>query len=243
MLGNSKRNWCNTRMSLLFYGVVHPYRLTLVPSCARRSLHLILERVPRRPNTMKCLVLLAYSAVASATSYFLTVYAPNTEVDGGLFQAAGQGFYTGTSGPATYCPDNVKPCPEVQGTLVHAGLTGMAVAVPGGQAIYVAPSGAVEYARAHSSYIPEGSIIGGWFNKTVVSDCDPTISVLDFLSTDGSNIGGVKVCPDIESWMDGTGASFRLYAGTKGFNLTNCVDAVGLHLNPVAADVGCWQYI
>ncbi|KAI1410679.1 hypothetical protein F5Y13DRAFT_70807 [Hypoxylon sp. FL1857] len=192
---------------------------------------------------MKFLVLLAYSAVASATSYFLTVFAPDTNVDGGLFNAAGQGFYTGTSGPATYCPDNVKPCPEVQGTLVHAGMTGMAVAVPGGQSIYVAPSGAVEYTRAHSANLPEGSIVGGWYNKTVVSDCDPTRYVLDFLSTDGSNIGGVKVCPDVESYMDGTGASFRLYVGTKGFNLTDCVDAVGLNLNPVQADVGCWQYI
>ncbi|KAI0835084.1 hypothetical protein F5Y06DRAFT_143813 [Hypoxylon sp. FL0890] len=192
---------------------------------------------------MKFLVLLAYSAVVSATSYFLTVFAPGTNVDGGLFNAAGQGFYTGTSGPATSCPDDVKPCPEVQGTLVYAGMTGMAVAVPGGQSIYVAPSGAVEYTRAHSTYIPEGSIVGGWYNKTVLSDCDPTRYVYDFLSTDGSGFGGVKVCPDIESYMDGTGASYRLYAGTKGFNLTNCIDAVGLNLKPVQADIGCWQYL
>ncbi|KAI1100080.1 hypothetical protein F4804DRAFT_58149 [Jackrogersella minutella] len=193
---------------------------------------------------MKFLLLaLAYSSLASATTYFLTVFAPDTTVDGALLNAAGQGFYTGTSGPATYCPDNVNPCPKVQGTLVYEGLTGMAVEVPGGQSIYVAPSGQVEYTHAHSAYIPEGSFTGGWYNKTILSDCEPTRYVLDFLSSDGTNIGGVKLCPDIEPWMQGTGASFRLYAGTCHFNLTDCIDAVGLNLNPVEADVGCWQYI
>ncbi|KAI0887765.1 uncharacterized protein GGS22DRAFT_185144 [Annulohypoxylon maeteangense] len=194
---------------------------------------------------MQALILvLAYSALASATTYFLTVFAPDTNVDGALLNAAGQGFYTGTSGPATYCPDDIgKKCPEVQGTLVYEGLTGMAVQVPGGQSIYVAPSGQVEYARAHSTYVPPGSFIGGWYNKTVLSDCEPTRYVLDFLSPDGTNIGGVKLCPDIETWMSGTGASYRLYVGTRNFNLTNCIDAVGLNLNGVEAEVGCWQYI
>ncbi|XDG05956.1 hypothetical protein ABKA04_005571 [Annulohypoxylon sp. FPYF3050] len=190
------------------------------------------------------ILILAYSALASATAYFLTVFAPDTNIDGAALNAAGQGFYSGTSGPATYCPEDVgKRCPEVQGTLVYSGMTGMAVAVPGGQSIYVSPSGTVEYTRAHSTAIPPGSFIGGWFNKTILSDCEPTRYVMDFVSTDGTNIGGVKLCPNIESWMSGTGASYRLYVGTKNFNQTNCHDAVGLNLNPVEADVGCWQYI
>ncbi|KAI1380091.1 hypothetical protein F4677DRAFT_441416 [Hypoxylon crocopeplum] len=193
---------------------------------------------------MRCLlIVLAYSALASATTYFLTVFAPDTNIDGALLNAAGQGFYSGTSGPATYCPENVKPCPEVQGTLVYEGLAGMAVVVPGGQSIYVDPSGKVQYTLAHSAYIPAGSIVGGWFNKTVLSDCDPTRTVLDFLSTDGSNKGGVRLCPDVESFMAGTGASYQLYAGTAGFNLDNCIDAVGLNLQQSTADYGCWQYI
>ncbi|KAI1644656.1 uncharacterized protein F4817DRAFT_367408 [Daldinia loculata] len=184
---------------------------------------------------------LAYSTLASATTYFLTVFAPDTEVDGALLNAAAQGFYTGISGPETYCPKGIS-CPDVQGSLVYDGLTGMAVEVPGGQAIYVAPSGQIEYTQAHSAYEPAGSLTGGWFNKTVLSDCDPARDVLDFLPVDGSSTGGIKLCPQIEEYMAGTGASYRLYAGTAGFNLSGCVDAVGLNLHGVAADYGCWQY-
>ncbi|KAI1452091.1 hypothetical protein F4805DRAFT_55737 [Annulohypoxylon moriforme] len=190
------------------------------------------------------ILVLAYSALASATTYFLTVYSPDTNVDGALLNAAGQGFYTGTSGPATYCPSEIgNKCPEVQGTLVYGGLTGMAVEVPGGQQIYVGPSGSVEYSRAHSTYIPPGSFTGGWYNKTVLSDCEPTRYIFDFVSPDGTNFGGVKLCPNIESWMSGTGASYRLYVGTPSFNLTNCIDVMGLNLNARDVDFGCWQYI
>lgn len=111
------------------------------------------------------------------------------------------------------------------------------VEVPGGQAIYVAPSGQVSYTAAHSSSSPPGSTVGGWFNKTVVSDCEPPRDVLDY------SFGGVKVCPDVAAFMAGTGASYQLYVGTQGFNLTDCIDAVGLSLKPAPADVGCWQYI
>ncbi|KAI1387196.1 uncharacterized protein F4822DRAFT_443992 [Hypoxylon trugodes] len=193
---------------------------------------------------MKLLLpLAAYSTVASATTYFLTVFAPDTSIDGALLEAAGQGFYAGTSGPATYCPQNVGLCPKVQGTLVYAGLTGMAVQVPGGQSIYVAPKGQVQYMQAHSASVPQGSFTGGWFNKTVLSDCAPPRDVLDFLSTDGSGIGGIALCPDVEAFMAGTGASHRLYAHTPGFNLTNCIDAIGLTLHGTTAEVGAWQYI
>ena len=72
------------------------------------------------------LLFLAYSTLASATTYFLTVFAPNTEIDGALLNAAAQGFYAGLSGPATYCPQGFT-CPDTQSSLVYAGLTAMAV--------------------------------------------------------------------------------------------------------------------
>ncbi|KAI1077281.1 hypothetical protein F5B20DRAFT_279768 [Whalleya microplaca] len=189
------------------------------------------------------LLLLACSAFAAATTYSLTVFAPGTTIDGAELNAAGQAFYTGTSGPATFCPNDESHCPQVQGTLVYEDLTGMAVQVPGGQSIYVAPHGQVQYTEAASTYLPNGALVGGWFNKTVMSDCAPEVDVLDFLSTDGSNAGGVKLCPDIADWMAGTGASYTLYAGTAEFNAANCIDAVGLTLKGNAAEVGCWQYL
>ena len=90
--------------------------------------------------------------------------------------------------------------------------------------------------------MPPGSFPGGWFTKTVVSPCDPTRDVVDFLSPDNSGAGGVQLCPDIEPTMESSGATYRLYARTKGFNLTDCTEIVGLNLNPVEAEVGCWQY-
>ena len=78
---------------------------------------------------MRFLMFLASAGVVSASAtYSLAVFAPDTKVDGESLNAAGQSFYTGTSGPATYCPsDNAYECPEVQGTLVTRGLNSMAV--------------------------------------------------------------------------------------------------------------------
>lgn len=75
-------------------------------------------------------ILLAYSAITSATTFFPTVFAPGTNLDGALLNAANQGFYTSIEGPSTYCPSSVKDCPKVQGTLVFAGMSGMAVGLP-----------------------------------------------------------------------------------------------------------------
>jgi hypothetical protein len=114
--------------------------------------------------------------------------------------------------------------------------------VPGGQEIYVAPSGLVQYVQAHSHYSPKGSFMGGWYGKTIVSDCGPAIQVLDFLSHDGSNIGGVMLCPEVPASMDRTGASYALYAKTAAFNVTGCVPALGLLMHPTDAAIGAWQY-
>lgn len=115
--------------------------------------------------------------------------------------------------------------------------------VPGGQMIYVEPNGQVKYTPAHSGYMPSGSYVGGWYNKTVLCECAPTAEVLDFFTTDGSNIGGVMLCPDVQDFLTGTGASYQLYANTPEFNLTNCVEALGLALQESEYDIGCWQYM
>jgi hypothetical protein len=117
------------------------------------------------------------------------------------------------------------------------------VKVPGGQQIYVDPSGQIRYTQAHSTYLPAGAYIGGWYNKTVVSDCAPVVDVIDFLATDGSNVGGLLLCPDTPNYMAGTGASYQLYAKTPEFNATNCVVAIGLLQHGSTATFGCWQYI
>ncbi|KAH6647904.1 hypothetical protein BKA67DRAFT_662649 [Truncatella angustata] len=190
---------------------------------------------------MLWLSFLAVAPLASATTYRLTVFAPSTTIDGADLDASANGFYLGLSEPSTYCPIGAA-CPAVRGTLVYEGMTAMAVEVPGGQAIYVAPNGQVKYTQAHSAYMPQGSLLGGWFNKTVVSDCAPDTEVLDFLATDGSNRGGLMLCPGTQGFMEGTGASYQLYANTPRFNATNCLQTVGLIQHGSAVTFGAWQY-
>ncbi|KAH7028081.1 uncharacterized protein B0I36DRAFT_365197 [Microdochium trichocladiopsis] len=191
---------------------------------------------------MQVLSLLSCAAVVTATTFTLSAYAPGTEVDGAVLNAAASAFYTGITGPATYCPIE-HGCPEIGGTVVYDGLTAMAVMVPGGQQIYVASTGEVKYTAAHSGYKPLGSYLGGWFNQTVVWDCAPPAQVLNFLATDGSNAGGIALCPDVADFMTGTGASFQLYAKVPGFNLKDCVDIVGLTVHQSSVELGAWQYL
>lgn len=75
---------------------------------------------------MQILSLLSLAAAAGATSFTLSAYAPGTEVDGAVLNAAGSAFYTGITGPATYCPLELG-CPNIGETVVYDGLTAMAV--------------------------------------------------------------------------------------------------------------------
>ena len=68
------------------------------------------------------------------------------------------------------------------------------VAVPGGQRIYVAPDGQVKYSVPHANYVPNGSFVGGWYTKTVMSDCAPTTDVLDFYAVNAvSTLGSASL--------------------------------------------------
>ncbi|KAI1819471.1 hypothetical protein F4861DRAFT_534426 [Xylaria intraflava] len=192
---------------------------------------------------MQFLLFLAAASVVSADAFSISVFAPNTAVDGTTLHAAKESFYSGIAGPATSCP--LKPasnCPKVAGTLVSSMMGAMEVMVPGGQQTYVRADGQVKFTKPHSAYIPESSIIHGWVSKTIVSDCllPKRRDVIDFY--DGQGHGGVALCPDVPRDMDGTGASFLLYAKTEGFNLTGCIDILGLTLTKSVFNVGCYQY-
>ncbi|RYP09193.1 hypothetical protein DL764_001464 [Monosporascus ibericus] len=190
------------------------------------------------------LVFLAYAGVISAATFTIAAFAPNSEVDGALLNAMRQSFYIGTSGPATFCPSSTVPsCPDVEGTLVTGGFTAMAAMVPGGQQVYVSPNGQVKYTVAHTAFMPQGSYTDGWFNKTVVQDCGSIIEILDWLATDGSNSGGLALCPKVADFLTGTGASHSLYARTPGFNQDDCIDVMGLVQQSSNAAYGCWQYL
>lgn len=96
---------------------------------------------------------------------------------------------------------------------------------------------------AHSAYMPTGSLVGGFYTKTVVQECGPQTTCLDYLAPDGSNMAGLALCPDIPDYMSNTGASYALYARVSGFNLTDCVDILGLHTVESDVSYGAWQYL
>jgi hypothetical protein len=190
----------------------------------------------------------------------LQVYNPEGKLDRSVIHASGQRFFAGLVGAATYCPDNVgDACPRNINKTCVAGLMGaMAVSdtcpsmrllisltrhfqtmVPGGQQIFIAPSGEVSYTQAHSAAMPVGSTTEGWYNKTVISNCAPEITVADWVLKDpvgAPSAGGILLCPAIR---DGV---FQLYVHATGFNQTGCTPIVGV-VQPWEATQYCaWQY-
>ncbi|PWY80886.1 hypothetical protein BO94DRAFT_576778 [Aspergillus sclerotioniger CBS 115572] len=70
-------------------------------------------------------------------------------------------FYLGGR-TSSYCPSGVAQegeCPPGNETVLIGG-NGLAVAVPGGQQIYILRSGALTFTPPHSAYIPPGSVTG-----------------------------------------------------------------------------------
>lgn len=110
--------------------------------------------------------------------------------------------------------------------------------VPGGQEIYAQPDGQVRYTSPHSAEIPAGSIIGGWYTKTIYSNCKAQRSVLGF--SDGRGHDGVFLCPNHD--FPQTPGDDVLYVKTEAFNQTDCISIVGLTLTKSEAHVGCWEY-
>jgi len=82
-------------------------------------------------NNLATLVV-AFVTVANCQKYLLRTSLPSHSLDGQLINAQGRAFYTGLSGPATYCPTVVEPnCPKnPYGTTIFAGLIGLQVRCP-----------------------------------------------------------------------------------------------------------------
>ncbi|KAI1420113.1 hypothetical protein F5Y12DRAFT_719911 [Xylaria sp. FL1777] len=178
------------------------------------------------------------ATLISAEAFQLFVYAPNTRFDGAVLHANQNSFATQLDGPSTYCP--LQPnstCPKVVGTLVSRNLEAMAVMVPGGQQIYVQADGQVKYTIPHSNYIPADAITGGWFHKSIASEClgPAARDVVDF--ADGKGHGGLVLCP-FNSSIKG----LTLLAKTAAFVERGCFEIMGLKLVMSASDIGSWEY-
>ncbi|KAF3158515.1 hypothetical protein TWF225_009922 [Orbilia oligospora] len=67
---------------------------------------------------------------------------------------------------STYCPLPAKQCPKGKDTSFwinnQGGTAGMNTVVPGGQQVYIGPTGELSYTQAHSAFIPTGSTQTGF---------------------------------------------------------------------------------
>jgi hypothetical protein len=112
---------------------------------------------------------LAFSALVASTfaqSYFGVISARSASpVHLQELTARGGKFFLGGGPPSSYCPPQVgESCPSGNYTTFAGGVgtLSLAVVVPGGQQVYIAPDGTMSYTGPHSAYKPEGSIVDGW---------------------------------------------------------------------------------
>lgn len=144
--------------------------------------------------------------------------------------AAGTNFWIGKE-TASYCPlTDSADCPAgnttvfADDTASNSTTLSMAVEVPGGQQVYVAPCGALSYTVAHSADIPEGSIVTG------------------FIKSEGSSFGylswgsGFVACP-----QNTTEGPWKVYAQREGVTLPS--DCLGFDmLTANVTEIGAWEY-
>lgn len=106
-------------------------------------------------------------------------------------EAGNFGFHLG-GGTISFCPSFLgSACPPGNQTVFNEG--GVSVLVPGGQQQYTEPSGRLGYTQGHSTYMPPGSIPGGF----TYSKCPE--EEWGHITTDVFGATGLMACPDNSS--------------------------------------------
>ncbi|EAS27503.1 IgE-binding protein [Coccidioides immitis RS] len=147
--------------------------------------------------------------------------------------AAGRAFWLGGT-TQSYCPIQVGDnCPPGNETVI-AGLSSMYVLVPGGQQMYVEPSGAVGFTQAHSTYIPPGSYIGGFTYEPRGEH--------GIYSFTGWGADGFMGCPDPEVGFHQVYANIQNASVPTG-DIKDCLPFVALAITYPGNNPAAWQYV
>ncbi|KAJ5663247.1 hypothetical protein N7507_003978 [Penicillium longicatenatum] len=167
--------------------------------------------------------------------------------------ASGSHFFLGGKS-STYCPSEVVPgCAGRTNETIIYGQSALDVVVPGGQSIYVAPSGALSFTTPHSGYIPAGSSQGP-FEYTPGASGNP----LGTWTYSGQGASGFMACP-VPASNSGSAAARRaaaaapptwqVYAAQQNAtvptgNVGDCLgfDALAVGLNVTSSSLA-WEYI
>ncbi|KAJ5724563.1 hypothetical protein N7493_006291 [Penicillium malachiteum] len=146
--------------------------------------------------------------------------------------AAGQKFWLGGS-TSSYCPsiDGIV-CPPGNQTVFASGGNAMDVEVPGGQQVYVDPTGALSFTQAHSASIPAGSAVGGLIYETGEPWNHYTFS--------GWGATGFMACPTSDNRWQVFAAMQN--ATVPSGDVDDCLGFSALALT-YNGDVPAWQYI
>ncbi|KAH9900371.1 hypothetical protein F4778DRAFT_781912 [Xylariomycetidae sp. FL2044] len=168
-----------------------------------------------------------------ATRYTLSLSAPDAPLlDGQAVNATGQAFWAGKP-TGVYCaPGTPYSASYPNTTVIRAaagggGTVGLAVVVPGGQRIYVAPAGALSFTIAHSAYIPEGSYTTG---IEVAEGGDELL----FTAVENS---GWYVCGDGSG-----GEAVQIFALVPAAAICANAQTVRILVQPTDASFGAFQY-
>ncbi|KAK0713965.1 hypothetical protein B0T26DRAFT_622668, partial [Lasiosphaeria miniovina] len=147
-------------------------------------------------------------------------------------QANGGRFWIGKP-PSAYCPPDVAglDCSVYPGasTVFSGGndTVFLNVAVPGGQQVYIAPDGAMGYTPPHSAFMPDGSVVSGWWREISVAGGAPTIV--------GNGQSSMMACP--AAGQDGV---YQVFFGVSRAQLTSCVSFQ--MRTYTASGVVAWEY-
>lgn len=114
----------------------------------------------------------------------------------------------------------------------HANIICQEVEVPGGQQVYVDPTGALSFTQAHSASIPAGSVVGGLVYETG--------QPWSHYSFNGWGTQGLMACPTTDNrWQ--VFAALQNATVPSG-DVADCLGFSAIALT-YSGEIPAWQYI
>ncbi|KAL4802801.1 hypothetical protein BDV18DRAFT_61396 [Aspergillus unguis] len=154
--------------------------------------------------------------------------------------ARGQSFWLGGN-TTSYCPLQ-SGCPAGNTTVLAGNGAALSTVVPGGQQIYVAPSGALKFTQAHSANIPPGSSYGPFAYEAGSPD-----QVFGYYTYKGWGADGFMACPTEPEAEYSPDNEWQVFAALQNAtvpsgDVNDCLGFSALAV-PTNQTGAAWQYI
>ncbi|KKY15556.1 putativebinding protein [Phaeomoniella chlamydospora] len=174
------------------------------------------------------------TATASATPFTVMALRSASPIHFLQMNAANTSFWLGGA-TRSYCPIDASQCPPGNVT-VFDGPNALSIEVPGGQQIYVAPSGALGFTQAHTANMPAGSVI-----SPITYTPQTGTAYNGVISTSAFGATGFMACPT-------TTNNWQVYAAISNAtvptgNLADCLGFDAVTVDWTGANPEAWQYV